>query len=92
MGGRLRNLYIGVGANHIWTRERAPELPLAKGNVFGGQVLAGADFFMSRNLALVFELKYMRNQPLMKLDPGFDYRVELDGVQVQAMMMWILRN
>ena len=90
MGRRIRNLYVGVGANHIWTREQAPGLPLAKGNVFGGQVLAGADFFISQDFALAFELKYMRNRPLMKLDPGFDYRVELDGVQVQAMVMWNL--
>ena len=90
MGRRIRSLYIGVGVNHIWTRERAPGSLLAKGNAFGSQALAGIDFLISSDLVLAFELKRVVNRPLMKLDSGTDYRVKLDGTQVQAMLMWNL--
>ena len=90
MGRRIRSLYIGVGVNHIWTRERALGSLLAKGNAFGSQALAGIDFLISSDLVLAFELKRVVNRPLMKLDSGTDYRVKLDGTQVQAMVMWNL--
>ena len=45
---RIHSLYIGVGVNHIWTRERTPPAhSLAKGNAFGNQLLAGTTFSIS---------------------------------------------
>ena len=49
---RIHSLYIGVGVNHIWTRERAPGSPLAKGNAFGNQLLAGTTFSISEDFVL----------------------------------------
>lgn len=85
---RIHSLYIGVGVNHIWTRERAPGSPLAKGNAFGNQLLAGTTFSISKDFVLGLEFKYLRNRPLMKLDSGRTYRVQLDGTQAQMTFMW----
>ena len=85
---RIHSLYIGVGVNHIWTRERAPGSPLAKGNAFGNQLLAGTTFSISKGFVLGLEFKYLRNRPLMKLDSGRTYRVQLDGTQAQMTFMW----
>ena len=85
---RIHSLYIGVGVNHIWTRERAPGSPLAKGNAFGNQLLAGTTFSISKGFVLGLEFKYLRNRPLMKLDSGHTYRVQLDGTQAQMTFMW----
>ena len=90
-GNRIRNLYIGGGVNHVWARERAPGAKLAKGSAFGGQVSAGAIFFISRHIAWGLEVKYLTNRPLMKLAGNSDYRTELDGMQVQAMFVWNLK-
>ena len=85
---RIHSLYIGVGVNHIWTRERAPGSSLAKGNAFGNQLLAGTTFSISEDFVLGLEFKYLRNRPLMKLDSGRTYRVQLDGTQAQMTFMW----
>lgn len=85
---RIHSLYIGVGVNHIWTRERAPGSSLAKGNAFGNQLLAGTTFSISKGFVLGLEFKYLRNRPLMKLDSGRTYRVQLDGTQAQMTFMW----
>ena len=85
---RIHSLYIGVGVNHIWTREQAPGSPLANGAAFGSQVLAGATFPVSKDFTLGLEFKYLRNRPLMKLDSGRNYRVQLDGTQAQMRLMW----
>ena len=85
---RIHSLYIGVGVNHIWTRERTPGSPLAKGNAFGNQLLAGTTFSISKDFVLGLEFKYLRNRPLMKLDSGRTYRVQLDGTQAQMTFMW----
>ena len=85
---RIHSLYIGVGVNHIWTRERAPGSSLAKGNAFGNQLLAGTTFSISKDFVLGLEFKYLRNRPLMKLDSGRTYRVQLDGTQAQMTFMW----
>lgn len=85
---RIHSLYIGVGVNHIWTRERAPGSSLAKGNAFGNQLLAGTTFSISKSFVLGLEFKYLRNRPLMKLDSGRTYRVQLDGTQAQMTFMW----
>jgi hypothetical protein len=90
MGRRIRNLYIGIGVNHIWARERAPGMSLAKGAGFGWQVLTGADFFILRDFALSLEIKYLRNRLLMNLETDSDYRARLDGVIVQTMVVWNL--
>ena len=85
---RIHSLYIGVGVNHIWTRERAPGSPLAKSITFGNQLLAGTTFSISKGFVLGLEFKYLRNRPLMKLDSGRTYRVQLDGTQAQMTFMW----
>lgn len=85
---RIHSLYIGVGVNHIWTRERAPGSSLSKGNAFGNQLLAGTTFSISKGFVLGLEFKYLRNRPLMKLDSGRTYRVQLDGTQAQMTFMW----
>ena len=85
---RVHSLYIGVGVNHIWTRERAPGSPLATGAAFGSQVLAGTTFSISKNFVLGLEFKHLRNRPLMKLDSGRTYRVQLDGTQAQLKFVW----
>lgn len=85
---RIHSLYIGVGVNHIWTRERAPGSSLSKGNAFGNQLLAGTTFSISKSFVLGLEFKYLRNRPLMKLDSGRTYRVQLDGTQAQMTFMW----
>ena len=85
---RIHSLYIGVGVNHIWTRERAPGSSLAKGNAFGNQLLAGTTFSISKGFVLGLEFKYLRNRPLMKLDSGRTYRVQLDGTQARMTFMW----
>ena len=85
---RIHSLYIGVGVNHVWTRERAPGSSLAKGNTFGNQLLAGTTFSISKGFVLGLEFKYLRNRPLMKLDSGRTYRVQLDGTQAQMTFMW----
>ena len=85
---RIHSLYIGVGVNHIWIRERAPGSPLAKGNAFGNQLLAGTTFSISKDFVLGLEFKYLRNRPLMKLDSGRTYRVQLDGTQAQMTFIW----
>ncbi len=85
---RIHSLYIGLGVNHIWTRERAPGSPLAQGSTFGSQLLAGTTFSISKNFVLGLEFKYMRNRPLMKLDSGRNYRVRLDGAQAQTTFVW----
>ena len=87
-GGRIRSLYAGIGTNYVWARERLPESPLAKGGTFGGQILGGVDFFISKHVTLGLEIKYLRNRPLMKSDEASDYRVRLDGTQVQVMLAW----
>ena len=87
-GRRIRSLYAGIGTNYVWARERLPESPLAKGGTFGGQILAGVDFFVSKHITLGLEIKYLRNRPLMKSDEASDYRVRLDGTQVQVMFAW----
>ena len=85
---RIHSLYIGVGVNHIWTRERAPGSSLSKGNAFGNQLLAGTTVSISKSFVLGLEFKYLRNRPLMKLDSGRTYRVQLDGTQAQMTFMW----
>ena len=85
---RVHSLYIGVGVNHIWTRERAPGSSLAGGNAFGSQLLAGTTFSISKAFVLGLEFKYLRNRPLMKLDSGRTYRIQLDGTQAQMTFMW----
>ena len=85
---RIHSLYIGVGVNHIWTRERAPGSSLSKGNAFGNQLLAGTTFSISKSFVLGLEFKYLRNRPLMKLDSCRTYRVQLDGTQAQMTFMW----
>ena len=85
---RVHSLYIGVGVNHIWTREEAPGSPLATGTAFGSQVLAGTTFSISKNFVLGLEFKHLRNRPLMKLDSGRNYRVQLDGTQAQMTFVW----
>ena len=85
---RIHSLYIGVGVNHIWTRERAPGSSLAKGAAFGSQLLTGTTFSISKAFVLGLEFKYLRNRPLMKLDSGRTYRVQLDGTQAQMTFMW----
>lgn len=85
---RIHSLYIGIGVNHIWARERAPGSPLAKGNAFGSQFLAGTTFSISKAFVLGLEFKYLRNRPLMKLDSGRTYRVQLDGTQAQLKFVW----
>ena len=85
---RIHSLYMGIGVNHIWTRERAPGSSLAKGNAFGNQLLAGTTFSISKGFVLGLEFKYLRNRPLMKLDSGRTYRVQLDGTQAQMTFMW----
>ena len=85
---RVNSLYVGVGINHVWTRERAPGSPLAKGNAFGSQFLVGTTFSISKGFDLGLELKYMVNRPLMKLDTGRDYDVELNGAQAQMTFGW----
>ena len=98
MGRRIRSLYNAKkthtiyrswGESHLDSGTGAWTL-LAKGNAFGSQALAGIDFLISSDLVLAFELKRVVNRPLMKLDSGTDYRVKLDGTQVQAMVMWNL--
>lgn len=85
---RVHSLYIGVGVNHVWTRERAPGSSLAGGNAFGSQLLAGTTFSISKAFVLGLEFKYLRNRPLMKLDSGRTYRIQLDGTQAQMIFMW----
>ena len=85
---RINSLYVGVGVNHVWTRERAPGSPLAKGNAFGSQLLTGTTFSISKNFDLGLELKYLINRPLMKLDTGRTYDVELNGAQAQMTFVW----
>ena len=85
---RINSLYVGVGVNHVWTRERAPGSPLAKGTAFGSQLLTGTTFSISKNFDLGLELKYLINRPLMKLDTGRSYDVELNGAQVQTALVW----
>ena len=85
---RINSLYVGVGVNHVWTRERAPGSPLAKGNAFGSQLLAGTTFSISKGFDLGLELKYLTNRPLMKLDTGRSYEVELNGAQAQMTFVW----
>ena len=85
---RVNSFYVGVGVNHIWTRERAPGASLATGAAFGSQVLAGTTFSVSKDFSLGLELKYLRNRPLMKLDSGRNYRVQLDGTQAQMTFVW----
>ena len=85
---RVNSLYVGMGINHVWTRERAPGSPLAKGNAFGSQFLVGTTFLISKGFDLGLELKYMVNRPLMKLDTGRDYDVELNGGQAQMTFGW----
>ena len=85
---RINSLYVGIGINHVWTRERAPGSPLAKGNAFGSQFLVGTTFSVSKGFDLGLELKYMVNRPLMKLDTGRDYDVELNGAQAQMTFGW----
>ena len=87
-GWRVNSLYVGVGVNHVWTHERAPGSPLAKGNAFGSQLLTGTTFSISKNFDLGLELKYLINRPLMKLDTGRSYDVELNGAQVQTTFVW----
>lgn len=85
---RVHSLYVGVGVNHIWTRERAPGSSLATGAAFGSQVLAGTTFSISTSFVLGLEFKYLRNRPLMKLDSGRNYRIRLDGTQAQMKFVW----
>lgn len=85
---RVHSLYIGIGVNHIWTRERGPGSPLATGAAFGSQVLAGTTFSISNSFVLGLEFKHLRNRPLMKLDSGRTYRVQLDGTQAQLKFVW----
>jgi hypothetical protein len=85
---RINILYVGVGVNHVWTRERAPGSPLAKGAAFGTQILAGTTFSVSKDFSLGLELKYLGNQPLMKLETGRNYDVELNGAQAQMIFVW----
>ena len=85
---RIHSLYIGIGVNHIWTREQAPGSSLAKGAAFGSQLLAGTTFSISKAFVLGLEFKYLRNRPLMKLDSGRTYRVQLDGTQAQLKFVW----
>lgn len=85
---RVHSLYIGVGVNHIWTREQTPGSPLATGAAFGSQVLAGTTFSISKNFVLGLEFKHLRNRPLMKLESGRNYRVQLDGTQAQMTFVW----
>ena len=85
---RINSLYVGVGVNHVWTRERAPGSPLAKGNAFGSQLLAGTAFSIAKGFDLGLELKFLINRPLMKLDAGRNYEAELDGVQAQMIFGW----
>ena len=85
---RINSLYVGVGVNHVWTRERAPGSPLAKGAAFGTQILAGTTFSVSKDFSLGLELKYLGNRPLMRLEAGRDYEVELNGAQAQMIFMW----
>ena len=85
---RVHSLYVGVGVNHIWTRERAPGSSLATGAAFGSQVLAGTTFSISKSFVLGLEFKYLRNRPLMKLDSGRNYRIRLDGTQAQMKFVW----
>ena len=85
---RVHSLYIGVGVNHIWTREQAPGSPLATGAAFGSQVLAGTTFSISKHFVLGLEFKHLRNRPLMKLESGRNYRVQLDGTQAQMTFVW----
>ena len=85
---RIDILYVGVGVNHVWTRERAPGSPLAKGNAFGSQILAGISFAVSKDFDLGLELKYLINRPLMKSDVNRDYQVRLDGAQAQMTFVW----
>lgn len=89
---RVNSLYIGVGVNHIWTREQAPGSPLATGTAFGSQILAGTTFLISKNFVLGLEFKHLRNRPLMKWDSGRNYRVQLDGTQAQMTFVWHLGN
>ena len=84
---RIDILYVGVGVNHVWTRERAPGSPLATGAAFGSQILAGTTFSISKDFDLGLELKYLINRPLMKLDVN-RYQVRLDGVQAQMTFVW----
>lgn len=89
---RVHSLYIGVGVNHIWTREQAPGSPLATGAAFGSQVLAGTTFSISKKFVLGLEFKHLRNRPLMKLQSGRNYRVQLDGTQAQMTFVWHFGN
>ena len=89
---RIHSLYIGVGVNHIWTREQAPGSPLATGAAFGSQVLAGTTFSISRKFVVGLEFKHLRNRPLMKLESGRNYRVQLDGTQAQMTFVWHFGN
>ena len=85
---RIHSLYIGVGVNHIWTREQAPGSSLAIGAAFGSQLLAGTTFSISKAFVLGLEFKYLRNRPLMELDSGLNYRIRLDGTQAQMKFVW----
>jgi hypothetical protein len=87
---RLRNIYVGFGANHAWSRERLLESDLAKGSAFGTQFFTGIDFYVSGNLGFSIELKYMRNRPLMKLESDSNYNVQLDAVLLHTMLVWNL--
>ena len=89
---RINSLYVGVGVNHVWTRERAPGSPLAKGNAFGSQLLAGTTFSVSKAVDLDLEFTYLINRPLMKLDTGRSYEVELNGTQARMTLVWHFGN
>lgn len=85
---RVHSLYIGVGVNHIWTREQAPGSSLATGAAFGSQVLAGTTFSISKKLVVGLEFKHLSNRPLMRSESERNYRVQLDGTQAQMTFVW----